>query len=155
MRCIQDDAKFVGKGDEIMSHRTQAVPRLTLRAELRVFGSNADVGQHGRLEAGSERIAVYCSNNGFENIDLARISAHAGEVVEVLTILIEVAELGPLGGVLQVPTSTEGRVTRTGDHQDKGAVIIAKPLEGGMKLCIHPAADRVVLLRPVIGDRKS
>src|SRR6201997_1232803 len=128
------------------------VPAPLERAKLCVLRGDADVGEHGGLEPGGEGIAVHRRDDRLEDIDAAGVAADAGKVIKVFAVLIEVAKLGQLRGVLQIPARAESRFASAGDHQNKGAVVIAEALKRLMELSIHAAAYGVVLLGPIVGE---
>src|SRR5262249_49773312 len=104
------------------------------------------------LESGGEGIAVHRRDDRLEDIDAAGGAADAGEVIKGFSGLIEVAKLGPLPRVLQIPARAESRLAGPRDHPNEGAVVIAESLKRLVELSVHPAAYGVVLLGPIVGQ---
>ena len=61
------------------------------------------------------------------------------------------SSIGQSGGVREVPAGAE-RVAGAGDHQHEGVVVVAEALPGIVELRVHLAADRVALIRAVVGE---
>src|ERR1700751_4752512 len=76
----------------------------------------------------------------------------AGKVIKVFAVLIEVAKLGQLRSVLEIPAGAKSRLAGAGDHQNKGAVVIAETLKRLVELSVHVSAYGVVLLGPIVGE---
>ena len=131
------------------------VPAPLERSELGVLGGDADVGEQRRLEPGGERVAIDRGDHRLEDVDLARVAALAGRVVQADAERVVVAELVEIRGVLEVPAGTERRLTSTRDHEHERVVVVAEPLPRVVQLAIHHTVDRVVLLRPVVGQRHN
>jgi hypothetical protein len=132
---------------------THDVPAPLEGTELGVLGGDAYVGEQRGLEPGRERVAVDRGDDRLEDVHLARVAAGARQIVEIATIPVEVAELRELRGILQVPAGAEGRLAGAGDDEHERVVVVPKTLPGVVQLLVHDTADRVVLLRPVVGQR--
>jgi hypothetical protein len=150
-----DELHRLGEADDERQADGEAVagddvPPPLQRAEDRARRRDADVGEQRRLEPRGDGPAVHRGDHRLEDVDAAGVAADAGQRVEVAAELV-VVRPRPLGRVGQVPSGAE-RVAGARDDEDERVVVVAEALPRVVQLLVHPAADRVALRGPVVGE---
>ena len=124
-----------------MFQRRSSAPNTAFSATMRMSASKR------RLEAGRHGPAVDGRDHRLEHVDLARVAACPGQLVDAAAKLVPLGHR-PLGRVGQVPPGAE-RAARPREHEDERVVVVAKAAPGVMELGVHLSADRVPLLRTI------